>query len=527
MSNQKKLKSSKANKNPVKLSEIQELNAMFGAVFPEKAILKSYEDCSCNFQECLEYLLNLQEGKGQISLPTQTSQTKESPNGFEKLVLDFQDLLTITELEDIWEATKKQNWRNNFSPTELMTIASSAAEERVVAKYCQEEFTSSTPIISSANDFGTLVDLFSGVIPQETLDTIWNNVHSSSKDEDKFELATLYTLEYLEWKNAAPVVSTTTKVSSSSNSSKNNKNDLRSYLVQQEMNRVKHSSSFPSKRRTDSPTSSESLITEHLFDVFKDSVVTEKQIIDTLLICNYDLSLTMENLCETALKNNSFTRGISYSEAVYSHIPAERKKLPTALSSVVDTVKTFNSTSSTDVETLSSPLALPPVHKKFSSLPSYSNYPTENKIKLSNYFFQTFQKKNEHLVVEMNRSYEFLYHGLREEGKFLRKHWTNKNSNPDGQIMNIRIDFHGLPVNHSTEIVDSCLTYYYNNFVQTTSHHSSWRKIVITFIVGKGIHSPGGIPRLGPGIEKFLTEYYSEFDYFLYDGELIVTLNRR
>jgi hypothetical protein len=361
------------------------------------------------------------------------------------------------------------------------------------------------------------------------LDTIWNNVHSSLKDEEKFQLATLYTVEYLEWKNAAPVVPTTTKLSSSSSSSSsiNNKNDLRSYLVQQEMNRVKHSSSFPAKRRTDSPTSSESsrvTITEHLFDVFKDSVVTEKQIIDALLNCNYDLSLTMDNLCETALKNNSFTRDISYSEAVYSHIPAERKKLPTVLSSVVDTVKTSNSTSSTDVETLFSPL--PPLHKKFSSLPSYSHYPTENKIKLSNYFFQTFLKKNEHLVVEMNRSYEFLYHGSREEGKFLQKHWTNKNSNPDGHIMNIRIDFHGLPVNHSTEIVDSCLTYYYNNYLQTTSHQSSWRKIVITFIVGKGIHSPGGVPRLGPGIEKFLREYYSEFEYFLYDGELIVTLNR-
>jgi hypothetical protein len=143
MSNQKKLKSSKAKKPPMKLSEIQELNAMFGAVFPEKTILMSYEDCSCNFQECLEYLLNLQEGKGQISLPKQTNQTKEFPNGFEKLVLDFQDLLTITELEDIWEATQKQNWRNNLSPTELMTIASSATEERVVGKYCQEESTSS------------------------------------------------------------------------------------------------------------------------------------------------------------------------------------------------------------------------------------------------------------------------------------------------------------------------------------------------------------------------------------------------
>jgi hypothetical protein len=76
------------------------------------------------------------------------------------------------------------------------------------------------------------------------------------------------------------------------------------------------------------------------------------------------------------------------------------------------------------------------------------------------------------------------------------------------------IDLHGLYVKEAIEFTASVLDYYYDR--------SAHPRVLIRFIVGRGVLSQGGVCRLGPAIKKYLD---SEGVYCsLTEGELRVRI---
>lgn len=82
-------------------------------------------------------------------------------------------------------------------------------------------------------------------------------------------------------------------------------------------------------------------------------------------------------------------------------------------------------------------------------------------------------KNNPGIYVSISSSGEIFYHGLEANSS-----------------KGIKLDLHGLYVSEATGLAFRCLEYYRNNKDSKVSN--------VSFIVGKGLHSPMGISRLGP-----------------------------
>lgn len=87
---------------------------------------------------------------------------------------------------------------------------------------------------------------------------------------------------------------------------------------------------------------------------------------------------------------------------------------------------------------------------------------------------------------------------------------TDRNSY---NVLEVRLDLHGLYVVPAIQFVKSVLQYYkasdsadgaYGQNGGSRLLSSTKRKISIRFIVGRGIHSPGGVARLGPQVWNYL-----------------------
>eukprot|EP01040_Poterioochromonas_malhamensis_P009737 gene9737-10577_t len=131
------------------------------------------------------------------------------------------------------------------------------------------------------------------------------------------------------------------------------------------------------------------------------------------------------------------------------------------------------------------------------------------------HFLQVFQRKNPSIFINISEDGSFVYEGCQHE----------RDCSPRDlhHTMAIRIDFHGLPVQNALQIVESSIDYY-RSFGSGGSLGIA-RNVVLTYIVGLGLHSPGGVPKLRPAIEKYLQEEENRrLRYIVSGGEIMVTI---
>jgi hypothetical protein len=531
--------------------DLQTLNEMFQRSFPENTIASIYSESSNNLQASIERLLSLQDSsRKSTSTIKQNEKNKKNKKEliFEEFVKEFRALLTEEELNNVWKDAEKRNWKNNSCLEELATVAQECARDAITAKFDGVQDDSSPS--SSTKNFSYFVDLFYGLIPQDKLDVIWKNVESSSSnEEERVEIATLYALQYIEEKEAQ------IKNPSTSTFQGNNNNSLKTYLINQERSRLQISTTAPAAPVSSSSSSLSSysisskaktsskreVAMRYLLDIFAETSLTQEQILNELINCHDHAGLAMEALCEVALRSQSLARTLTYSEAVFTNSmpnpprssstsPLPDAPLPPRPPPPTSANPWKTGSLSVSVPASISAKQIPSVPASTSPLtkikyPSfYSDYhaPHENQVKLVRYFASTFRKNNPHTFIKINSRHEFVFDYSEEETLFLQK---SSQRECNGSIFRLAIDFHGLPVHHSLEIVGSCLDFYLNpSSLSLLADCRELRKILLVLVVGRGRHSPGGVPKLGPAVCKFLREHYSDCDWVAYEGEVTVTI---
>lgn len=541
--------------------DIKELTEIFGVAFPEKTITRVYSECNKNLNEATERLLQLQEQCSSASQsksrpctigkedqnkskqnPIENSKKNKNVNlkpSYEKFKSDFQDLLNPKELDSIWNNVRKNCWGNQISVEIHYEMAKEEAEQRILLKFTEETASgdndSSSGVATTGdseksllpcrtNDFASFIDLFHGLIPQPQLDQIWQSVHTQciNTDQDPKESAVLLALEYLDVQERKPQSKSTT-------SAKSDENTLLTFLANQELTKSQINS-FPQSSR-------ESKL-QYLLDLFADStpVVTPAQISEELIKSNYNISLAIENICDRSLSQRSLSRGLSYAEAVFtgkqasSSFSPQKRTVNSVKSSLPLAARTDAHSSSLAQSTETTGFITIPAQKKPRN-PALDCYPLyqrnahyQNKRwQFAFHFYEVFQRKNPHLFVQLNEDGEFVYEGSQQERKDREFH----RSQPVQQrVLQIRMDFHGIPVHHAIELVASSIEYYQ----QIGLPDPLLKDVVLTFIVGLGLHSPGGVAKLGPAIERFLQQQQREnlrLKIIRCGGEISVQIPRR
>jgi hypothetical protein len=508
-----KKNSSKNNSADSNSKNFEEIVDMFRKSYPEKIVSKIYEECGHSRDRCIERLLEMQNKEvisGREVVTVSGSTAALSPTL--TLTKEYEGLLSTEDISQIISSIQRDFWSSGVTDKDKVDIGRSYAEQLIRDKY-SDEVSCEPRSDRDVKEKTEFVELFYKLIPQAELDTIWNSVEvpvsscpsfSSSKVslDEKLNLATLYAMEYLDGNGVDRKSANTSGISSKTECS-----SLHSYLINQEKNRLKSNSS---KNIIYSQSTRDS-IAHYVFDIFKDTKsICEADIVEELMNCNYNVIRAIENLCEKSLKSSSFARGITYSEAVFSSISTssslKSSRVPTPLlpDTEISTVLEFPSLNINSVSSKS---------KKSPGRNPFSRLSLEKRLNFSRYFYDIFKKRNSSLSVGITQ-----YGELEYRGSSLERNYNARDSS--GGYLTIVLDLHNLPVHHAIELVASSTHYY-----QTTYQNEFFKHIILLFVVGKGLHSPGGVPKLGPAIEKLLIREFGN-NYVYYDGEIAVTIHR-
>jgi hypothetical protein len=493
-------------KSPVGPSsnDFDEIIKIFHKSYPEKVVSKIYEECGRSKDRCIVKLSAMQskEVKSEKEVVPLTTAVGRSP--VHVLSEEFGGLLDTEEISNILNSIQRDFWSCGVSDKDKIDIGRSYAEQLIRNKFDDEMSFEATlgPVVKEKTEF---IELFYKLIPQAELDTIWNNIDVPGSHpspvllDEKLNLATLYAMEYLEGNgvNGKSTGSSGVPVQTACSS-------LHSYLINQERNRLKlvNGKNVYSQSTRDS-------ISHYVFDIFKDTrSISEADIVEELINSNYNVAKSIENLCEKSLKCSSFSRGITYSEAVFTSMAASSSlklsPVPPAQLRVVEvnSVLEFPSLNGSSKSSKKSPSRNP-----------FSRLSLEKRLNFARYFYEIFKKRNPSISVGISEYGELEYSGSSLDRSYNVRDFS-------GGYLTIVLDLHNLPVHHAIELVISSIRYY-----QSIYQNEFFKNIVLLFVVGKGLHSPGGVPKLGPAIEKLLNKDFG-MNHIYFDGEIAVTICR-
>ena len=132
------------------------------------------------------------------------------------------------------------------------------------------------------------------------------------------------------------------------------------------------------------------------------------------------------------------------------------------------------------------------------------------------HFLNVTKTKNPLMQVELSPDGELVYSGmeisLNKQSKY--NHLFVQN------VLTITIDLHGLPVIQALQLVESSI-YYYRCLYDGVNNKIE--RVTITYIVGKGLHSTGGIPKIKPAVLNLLQEK-QEMNYVLFEGRIMLSI---
>jgi hypothetical protein len=516
--------------------------------------------------------------KMQISTtkPTTTNNRnkKRNPNDdkdiFHRFSMDYKGLLDNSKLEKVWSKVTQETWGNPLPPEEKIALAKIYADQVVEEVYNNQishqsleqhvsnssvkgkrqglalasvavNATAEASITDATITFVKFIDLFSGVISQEKLETIWENIIEYDTLDERFEIATLYALEESE----------KSELIGSEVESSNSTISLKELLIEQETQRStlkitsssrKKGNNSSSNKRNDSNSTREA-IQQFLIEFFRETpTIKQKDIIEALIESNYNTELTIERLCEQCLKKGSYTRGLSYSEIVFSNSNSKHdisKGSGSSVSSASSSAKVSpklsplgSSTARLSVFSFKEVATQPghdiddteffPASKSILSKLRNKKSDSTNQDRLYRFayhFLQIIKAKNPHLILEMDETNDYCLTFQGVKSSVVMNHVKYDFEEERNHILTVPIDFHGLPVIQALEIVDTSIDYFIDEYKSDFV-----KKIILKFIVGRGLHSPGGIPKLGPAILKLLKERNMN-NFVPYEGEVLLYLN--
>lgn len=451
------------------------------------------------------------------------------------------DILSLEEIDTIWSNVQKLCWGNKLTPQQHYEMAQSTAEEKIAEKFDKlktpktDDDTSSgvltddilSPLSKERADFASYIDLFHGLVAQNVLEEIWQKIFdsssSSAKDissssnsrlesQEKMEAAILNALNYLEEKDRVEALKR-------DDPTINIENSLTTYLSNQELQRCTSRSKKQSSASLSQAQREEALA--YMLDLFSTAspALTQRQVTEELIKANYSIPLTIENICNSALKKGNYARELSYAEAVFTGKQLKQPNLPPAPPLSAHSRNHLSSSDPSNIYVV--PAGKHPDRVVSSISSSYPDYYRRNaafqqkQLLFAIHFLQVFQRKNPSIFISISEDGSFVYEGCQHE----------RDCSPRDlhHTMAIRIDFHGLPVQNALQIVESSIDYY-RSFGSGGSLGIA-RNVVLTYIVGLGLHSPGGVPKLRPAIEKYLQEEENRrLRYIVSGGEIMVTI---
>lgn len=557
--------------------DLQHLQGLFGDTVPVTTMERVYRDHQCQFAETFEAILALSavtdvetfsrtetssnsvvsrkderkdstnHKKQQLSIDTNAhgtkrgiidlSRTPTSPpdpvadkdsdalpkfkNDFEAWTYfqtQFHDLLSAEAIKEVWEIVKKEFWKDSHDYQTRVQVGMIYAQQRVDDVLGKEEGHDAyqTPILTDAQQCVQFQGLFQDIISKVKLEQIWNNITTEGlSSEEKSELAVLYAMEYLEEQHYRQSGKSNQSTDIKDNRVIDVEMDLMDVMLLQESRRMeeKHqqiqSTSLLKAKRVEQKQSTKEAAIRVVEEVFRDSVVklSSQRIVDVLLRCQYDVEEAIAILCQEVLQDKSYVRhDLSYSQAA-KKVHQNKKKGNVSISFGTSSSGKYKGSHGDEDEA---------TRKKNLLDRTRSKHNPEYQFRFGEYFSTIVKRKNPGIKIKLSNDGEIVFEG------FKASYNQQKYDEVNGMhMLMIVIDLHGIPVVQALQIVDSSLDHYYH--CDGSKLHS--KKIILKYIVGKGIHSPGGIPKIGSAVQQLLRDR-NEFDFVPYEGEVLLYLTR-
>jgi hypothetical protein len=505
---------------------------------------------------------------------------------FHKWSRDFRGLLKPNDLQEIWQQVQRDHWGDNLNVTEKIEIATIYASQRIDmllddtpmdmnptvsagnhGKYNPHEKASgsfvgkgeSSPLASAT--LGPPIDetdylvsfkrLFVDIIPNDQLELIWKSIKTEEITlEEKEELAVLYAMEYLETKQLEELEDA-------------NNLHLLEILSIQEAQRLEQQEQAAQKlhwkdfAKHEKAQSTQEVALQMVCEVFKDSNlqnVSTQRISEILIKCQYDVEEAISTICQEALRDGHYTRQDTTFANVVKTETTSSSSGKTATNKSVET----SSKKGTNKKEVANGKAIPgnnkmPAASSSAKLPNGSGKMPANNQKKSTttvassaaitdiqptkqpnllfrtrlkvdpthqyrfglHFLSVVKAKNPLIEVELSHDGELVYTGMKSnygQRKYDNQAYQN--------VLMIMIDLHGLPVVQALQIVDSSIDYYRDSY---DARKENIERVTVRYIVGKGIHSAGGIAKIKPAVLSLLSDR-NETNFVLYEGEIILSI---
>jgi hypothetical protein len=255
--------------------------------------------------------------------------------------------------------------------------------------------------------------------------------------------------------------------------------------------------------------------------------ITDQQIEQALEACNYDVEECIDQLQNSSTQSSGKAATLSSSSKSVKNQPVVPVSYKQSVSSKQPAAAvgggTLFATSGKQQSFL--PIVGPPQKMVYRSFRDRSGYVNMNE-DLALHFLGTLKKKNGHVKARLGEDRRaIIFEGVTNVEKLLTNHPSRGVNNVDKyNASHVAVDLHNLGMDVAVQVVDSALTYFLT-YIRDYNQRSNFKgyKLVVKFIVGKGLHSPGGVPKIGPAVLSYLANERKELVSCLVEGMIYVT----
>jgi len=495
-------------------------------------------------------------------------------DAFRKYCQEFDNLLPENDLKELWQTVTRDGWQNKLDLKAKYEIAKEYALQRI------QWILDKPPILltednslnykddplllpNPEHDFQQFSQLFQGVLPF-SLETIWTNLDESLSTYEKQQIGILYALDLLEQD----------QMTNNSTSFPINEKKLKECIQQQERTRIQSISTQRNMKITikhgknsQNPRlcSPQEMVKNMIIDLFRDSTISSEMIDELLILHDYDIESIVEDICNQLLQQGNFIRGeISYANIVQniktptetfsSNYPENDQKIVFGGSSNIkgsyaNIVAINPAVAANEFTVVSGNGSMKKTANRqqksnegeYTPKRTLTSKQQQNRIRFGEHFYNVFIHNNPQIKLTLDPlSGELIYDGslhfqsiaqnstlvpmTTSSRSPMRDNNNNTRRDDAMHMISIAIDLHNIPVLQTLQIVTSSIEYYRIQQRAYILGNTNIKRILLKFIVGKGIHSPGGVAKLGPAIEKLLRQR-EERDVVVYEGEIMLALH--
>ncbi len=481
-------------------------------------------------------------------------QAERDKEAYRQWSVIYQELLSSNDLEDIWSQVQRDHWGDNLDAQQKAEVATIYAQQKldlIFDNANSSETCSSSGIVSSESGPSSSIEhplsndesdhvvsfkrLFVDIISNEQLESIWRTISNEKLSfQEKEELAILYTMEILEAKQAGELEDPNSV----------DLLELMSFQEAQRLERMEHNiqkANWKQFSKLEKSQSTQEVALQMVTDIFKDSnskYITQQRISEILIKCHYDIEEAISTICQETLRDGHFTRhNVSYANALKiennNEISNQRAIINKGSAKKIVTGSTtqfkVNNNNLLSISmTPNRPIEKTPEERR-ESQQQWSQDTKPNLLfrarqkansihqyRFGLHFLNVVKAKNPLLRVELNNDGEIIYTGMNPhygQRRYDDKIYAN--------VLMITIDLHGLPLVQALQIVDSSIDYYRDVF---DGRKDKIERVTIRYVVGRGVHSPGGIAKMRPAVVNLLNDR-NETNYVVCEGEIMLNIS--